>query len=260
MILQHKGIDIFYTDEGKGSSIVLLHGFLENTTMWNPFIPQLTKRNRVICIDLLGHGKTGCTGYIHTMEQMAEAVNAVLQQLKIRRSTFIGHSMGGYVALAFAEVNPDSVKGLCLLNSTARADSSEKQKNRDRAIKVVKQNYKAFIRVAIVDLFRPKNRTIFSKEVKQVKKEALKTPLQGIIAALEGMKIRNDREVLLHFSPYKKMMILGKKDPVLDRNSLLEQTQNTEITVIELPDGHMSHIENCTETAEAIKTFVKICN
>ncbi len=260
MILQHKGIDIFYTDEGKGSSIVLLHGFLENTSMWNAFIPKLTKKNRVICIDLLGHGKTGCTGYIHTMEQMAEAVQAVLQHLKIRRSIFIGHSMGGYVTLAFAEANPDAVKGICLLNSTARADSSEKRKNRDRAIKVVKQNYKAFVRIAIVDLFRPKNRTIFSKEMKQVKKEALKTPLQGIVAALEGMKIRNDREVLLHFSPYKKMMILSKKDPVLDYNSLIEQTQNTDITVVELPDGHMSHIENCTETIEAIKTFVKICN
>ena len=260
MIIQHKGIDIFYTDEGKGSSIVLLHGFLENTSMWNAFIPQLTKRNRVICIDLLGHGNTQCIGYIHTMEEMAEAVNAVLQHIKIRRSVFIGHSMGGYVTLAFAEVNPDAVKGLCLLNSTARADSSEKRKNRDRAIKVVKQNYKAFVRIAIVDLFRPKNRAIFSEEIKQVKKEALKTPLQGIVASLEGMKIRNDREVLLHFSPYKKMMILGKKDPVLDQNSLREQIENADITVVELPDGHMSHIENFSETLKAIKTFTKICN
>lgn len=260
MILQHKGIDIFYTDGGKGSSIVLLHGFLENTSMWNAFIPQLTKRNRVICIDLLGHGNTQCIGYIHTMEEMAEAVNAVLQHIKIRRSVFIGHSMGGYVTLAFAEVNPDAVKGLCLLNSTARADSSEKRKNRDRAIKVVKQNYKAFVRIAIVDLFRPKNRAIFSEEIKQVKKEALKTPLQGIVASLEGMKIRNDREVLLHFSPYKKMMILGKKDPVLDQNSLREQIENADITVVELADGHMSHIENFSETLKAIKTFTKICN
>ena len=96
--------------------------------------------------------------------------------------------------------------------------------------------------------------------IKQVKKEALKTPLQGIVAALEGMKLRNDREVLLHFSPYKKMMILGKKDPVLDYKSLTEQTQNTDITVVELPDGHMSHIENFAETVKAIKTFIKICN
>jgi len=260
MILQHKGINIFYTDVGKGSTLVLLHGFLENSSMWNAFLPNLITRNRVICIDLLGHGKTECKGYIHTMEEMAEAVTAVLQHLKIRRSVFIGHSMGGYVSLAFAEANPDAVKGLCLLNSTARADSTEKQRNRDRAIKVVKQTHKAFVRISIANLFRPKNRKIFAQQIKHVKKEALKTPLQGIVAALEGMKIRNDREVLLHFSPYKKMMILGKKDPVLTYSLLIEQTKNTEVSVVELPDGHMSHIENFEETLKAIKSFVKSCN
>jgi len=260
MIVQYKGVPIFYTDEGRGPSIVLLHGFLESSTMWKPIADTLIQKNRVITIDLLGHGNTGCLGYIHTMEEMAEGVHAVLRYLKVRRSILIGHSMGGYVSLAFAEANPDAVKGVCLLNSTARADSAEKQQNRDRAIKVVKQNHKAFVRMAIVDLFRPKNRTIFSKEVKQAKKEALKTPLQGIVAALEGMKIRNDREVLLHFSPYKKMMILGKKDPVLDYNALIEQTQNTDVSVVELSDGHMSHIENFDETLKAIKSFIKYCN
>jgi len=223
-------------------------------------VPHLSKRNRVICIDLLGHGQTECLGYVHTMEVMAEAIHTVLQHLKIRRSIFIGHSMGGYVALAFAEAHPDAVKGLCLLNSTSRADSAEKRQHRDRAIKVVKQSHKPFIRIAISDLFRPKNRTVFSKEVQQAKKEALKTPLQGIVAALEGMKIRNDREVLLHFSPYKKMMILGKKDPVLSYPEILEQLKNTDVTLVELPDGHMSHIENFEETLRAIKSFVKSCN
>ncbi len=260
MILQHKGINLFYTDTGKGATLVLLHGFLENTTMWDALIPHLSKRNRIICMDLLGHGHTECLGYIHTMEEMAEGVEAVLQHLKIRRAVFVGHSMGGYVALAFAEANPDVIKGLCLLNSTARADSPEKRQHRDRAIKVVKQNHRAFIRVAIVDLFRPKNRAIFSKEIKQLKKEALKMPLQGIIAALEGMKIRNDREVLLHFSPYKKMMILGKKDPVLEYSTILEQLMNTEVILVELSDGHMSYIENFDETLKAIKSFAKFCN
>ncbi len=260
MILQHKGINLFYTDTGEGSAIVLLHGFLENASMWDTITPHFSKRNRVICIDLLGHGQTECLGYVHTMEAMAEAVDTILQHLKIRRSIVIGHSMGGYVALAFAEAHPDAVKGLCLLNSTARADSAVKRKNRDRAVKIVKQNHKSFIRIAIADLFRPKNRTIFSKEVRQAKKEALKTPLQGIVAALEGMKIRNDREVLLHFSPYKKMMILGKKDPVLAYPAILEQLINTEVALVELPDGHMSHIENFEETLKAIKSFVKSCN
>lgn len=260
MNLEYKGVNIFYTDTGKGTTIVLLHGFLENASMWNSFIPLLSKHNRVISIDLLGHGTTGCLGYIHTMEEMALSVKVVLEHLKIRRSIFIGHSMGGYVALAFAEANPNALKGLCLLNSTASADTAEKRKNRDRAIKAVKQNHKTFVRMSITALFRPKNRKIFSQRINELKKEALKMPLQGIIAALEGMKIRNDREELIDFSPYKKMMILGKKDPVLDYDSLVTQTQNSEVTIVTLPDGHMSHIENYDETLKALKTFVKLCN
>ena len=257
MIIKHKGINIFFTDEGKGSALVFLHGFLENSNMWNAFIPELSKRKRVICIDLLGHGKTECLGYVHSMELMAEAVEAVLKHLRIRRPTIIGHSMGGYVALAFAEKNPDALKGLVLMNSTAVADSEEKKNNRDRAIIAVKQNHKTFIRMAIGNLFRPKNRKLFAKDIKVIIKEALETPLQGIVAALEGIKIREDREVLLHFTPYKKMMVIGKKDPVLNYNALIEQTRDTEVKCVEFTDGHMSHIENKDKFLQEIIHFIE---
>ena len=257
MTLEHKGVNIFYTDEGKGNVLVLLHGFLENVSMWQPFIPILSKTNRIICIDLLGHGKTDCLGYIHTMELMAETVETVLVYLKIKKATFIGHSMGGYVALAFAEKNPTIVKGLCLMNSTAEDDSLERKKNRDRAIIAVKQNHKMFIQMAISNLFRPKNRTIFSNEIKQIKKEALQTPLQGIIAALEGMKIRKNREALLKTNDYKLMMIISKKDPVLDYDSLINQTKNTQVKAVEFPDGHMSHIENSGNFLQETMYFIE---
>ena len=257
MILHHKGINIFYTDSGTGVPVVLLHGFLENSTMWDAFIPVLSKNNRIICIDLLGHGQTDCLGYIHSMELMADIVKAVLNYLKISQTIIIGHSMGGYVALAFAEKNPKDVIGLCLMNSTANADSSERKKNRDRAIIAVKQNYKTFVRIAVVNLFRPKNRRIFTKQIKFVKEEALKMPVQGIVAALEGMKIRKDREQLFKNSTSEKLMIISKKDPVLDFKSLIKQTKNSNIKVVEFPDGHMSHVENETLFLHAIVRFVE---
>ena len=257
MYLEYKGANIFYTDSGKGHAVVLLHGFLENSSIWTPFIKSLSKKNRIICIDLLGHGKSECLGYIHTMELMAEVVEAILKKLRIRRSTFIGHSMGGYVALAFAELNPDALKGLCLVNSTANADDFEKQQNRDRAILAVKQNHKTFIRIAINNLFRPKNRILFKKQINQLINQAQLTPLQGIIAALEGMKIRQDREALLHFSPFKKMMVISKKDPVLNFKKLIAQTKDTEVKLVELPDGHMSFIENESELLQKMMHFVE---
>ena len=256
MKIQFKGITIFYTDAGNGMPVVLLHGFLENSTMWNAFIPELTKKNRVICIDLLGHGNTECLGYIHTMSLMAEAVEAVLKHLDIKQSIFIGHSMGGYVALAFAEKNPDALKGLCLMNSTALPDTEEKKQNRDRAIVAVKQNHKTFIRIAINNLFRPKNRIIFSEKIKEIISEALKTPLQGIVAALEGMKIRPNSLHILQKSSFKKMMIISRRDPALDYNSLIAQTKNTEVKLVEFPDGHMSHIENNSDFLLQIMHFI----
>lgn len=259
MILDYKGTSVFYTDEGKGNTLVLLHGFLENSTMWHAIKPELIKRNRVVCIDLLGHGQTECFGYVHSMDLMAEVVYEVLHALKIRRSIFVGHSMGGYVALAFAEQYPDNVKGLCLLNSTSRADSSERIALRDRAINAVKTNYSNLVKMSISNLFRPKNRTLFQDEIKQVKKEALKTPLQGYIAAQEGMKVRFDREALLHFSPYPKMMVYSKKDPILNYEDIIDQINNTDVQHVELPDGHMSHIENKDDVITALREFVKSC-
>ena len=154
----YKNTKISYTDQGKGTAVILLHGFLENKTMWDNYILPLSKNHRVITIDLLGHGQTECLGYVHAMEDQADMVYAILIFLRLRKVILVGHSMGGYVALAYAELYPDYVKGVFLLNSTARADSNERKNNRDRAIKAVKQNYSNFVRLSISNLFSEDNR------------------------------------------------------------------------------------------------------
>jgi pimeloyl-ACP methyl ester carboxylesterase len=165
--------------------------------------------------------------------------------------------MGGYVALAFAELYPDNVKGLFLLNSTSRADSDERKINRDRAIKAVKQNHTNFVRISITNLFSEDNREVLAKEIEKVKLQALKTPLQGIIASLEGMKIRKDREVLLHFAPYPIQLVLGKKDGVLIYDDTIDQIEGTKVELTTFPDGHMSHIENEKELKIVLLEFLK---
>ncbi|MEO5777123.1 MAG: alpha/beta fold hydrolase [Flavobacterium sp.] len=252
-----KNTKVSYTDEGKGTAVVLLHGFLENKTMWDKYISILTKNHRVITIDLLGHGETDCLGYVHVMEDQADMVFAVLISLRIRKIVLVGHSLGGYVALAFAEIYPDYIKGLFLLNSTARADSQERKTNRDRAIKAVKQNYTNFVRMSIANLFSEDNRERLAKEIEKVKIQALKTPLQGIVASLEGMKIRKDREVLLHFAPYPIQLVLGKKDGVLIYEENVDQIEGTKVELTTFPDGHMSHIENETELKKVLVDFLK---
>jgi pimeloyl-ACP methyl ester carboxylesterase len=253
----YKNTTISYSDTGKGTAVVLLHGFLENQTMWKDLALILSHKSRVITIDLLGHGATECLGYVHSMEDNAEIVKAVLSHLRIRKAILVGHSMGGYVALAFAEFYPASVKGLVLLNSTSQEDSAERKHNRDRAIKAVKQNYINFVRLSIANLFSENNRERLEKEIEKVKSEALKTPLQGIVASLEGMKIRKDREFILHESKYPKLLILGEKDGVLIYIDNLAQIENTNTELITFPDGHMSHIENKEELGTVLLEFFK---
>ena len=255
--IQYKNTTISYSDTGKGTSLVLLHGFLENQTMWQDIVPELSKKNRVITIDLLGHGATECLGYVHSMEKNAEIVRAVLSQLRIRKAILVGHSMGGYVALAFAELYPATLKGLVLLNSTSKEDSAERKHNRDRAIKAVKQNYVNFVRLSIANLFSENNRERLEKEIENVKLEALKTPLQGIVASLEGMKIRKDREFILRESEFPKLLILGEKDGVLIYKDNLPQIENTNTELITFPDGHMSHIENKEELGRVLLEFLR---
>lgn len=255
-----KNTKISFTDQGKGTAIVLLHGFLENKSMWDEFVLEFAKKYRVITIDLLGHGDTENLGYVHSMEDNADAVHEVLSHLRIRKSILVGHSMGGYVSLAFSELYPEYVKGLVLLNSTSRADSEERKTNRNRAIKAVKKDYTTFVRLSIANLFSEENREKLTNEIEKVKLQALKTPLQGIVASLEGMKIRKDREVLLHFSHFPKMLVLGKKDGVLSYDDTIDQVENTQVELVSFPDGHMSHIENAEELKKALLLFFKKCN
>lgn len=252
-----KNSSVQYSDTGKGTAVVFLHGFLENSTMWDTFIPELSKKNRVITIDLLGHGKTDPVGYVQTMEDNADLVHTVLQELGVRKAVLAGHSMGGYVALAFAELYPDKIKGIALINSTSRADSDERKKNRDRAIKAVKHDYTSFVRLSVGNLFSENNRERLSGEIENVKQEALKTPLQGIVASLEGMKIRKDREVLLHFAPYPVLLVLGKADPVLNYEENVGQIENTSVKLVTFADGHMSTIENRDELLTELQSFLK---
>ena len=101
------------------------------------------------------------------------------------------------------------------------------------------------------------NRERLVDAIEKVKKQALKTPLQGIVAALEGMKIRKDREVILHFAPYPIQLVLGQKDGVLNYDENIDQIEATKVQLTTFPDGHMSHIENEKELKQVLLEFLK---
>ncbi len=253
--IEFKNNKVYFSSEGEGSAVLLLHGFLESSFMWKELSRELLETHRVICIDLLGHGKTGCIGYVHAMEEMAEAVNEVLKSLRIRRVTIIGHSMGGYVGLAFAEKYLDKVKGICLMNSTSQADSEERKELRLRACKMAQTNYEALVKMSITNLFAETSRTKFAKEIEAIKKEALKTPVQGYIAATKGMRERKNREKVLRKID-KRLIISGEKDPILLKELVTTEGIRTETPVVFLPLGHMSYIESNKVLTIKVKEFL----
>lgn len=256
--IKFKGIEVSFTDTGKGKAIVFLHGFLGDKSVWNYYVKQLASTTtRVITIDLLGHGKTECLSYVHSMEEMAEAVHEVLKHLKLRKYFLIGHSMGGYVSLALAENYPDDVRGLCMFHSSAKADNEAKKKDRTRAIKVVKRNAKIFIDEAIPNLFNTKEKSN-TRGIKKSKMIALATSTQGVVAALEGMRIRLDREIILKFAPYPVLYVIGKQDNILPYKDLIAQAKLAENANYILLDkvGHMGFFEAKKECLNLIKDFI----
>ncbi|MEZ4779947.1 MAG: alpha/beta hydrolase, partial [Flavobacteriaceae bacterium] len=215
MIFQYNNTPIYYHVKGKGPALVLLHGFLESSNIWNNFIRPLSEKYTVITIDLPGHGKSDTVAEIHTMELMAEAVNSLLISLKISEVILMGHSMGGYVALAFTELFEEKVGKLLLLNSTTEADSTERKENRNRAIDLITKGKNPFLSMAIPHLFSETSRKTFSEAIEILKKEAFLFPTEGIIANIKGMRNRKERTFVLKNFSKEKWIICGIEDPIV---------------------------------------------
>ena len=252
MKIEHNNTELYYEVSGKGAPWVFLHGFLESSTMWKEIIPEFLETHTVILIDLPGHGQSGIISDVHSMELLATAVRSVLQHLNIPKASFIGHSMGGYVALAYADLYPSEVTSLVLINSTPAEDSIDRKQNRLRALNVVQQDPTTFIKLVITSLFSEESKEKYALEIKQLHEEALKFPLEGITASIKGMKDRKDRSSFLKNFDKKKYMICGKEDPILPVAESESWAKFCKIEPKIISGGHMSHIENRLEIVKIL--------
>lgn len=248
---------LYYEVKGEGRPVVLLHGYLENLKMWESIGKELSKIYKVIKIDLPGHGKSNVYGEIHTMELMAEKVNEVLKELKIEKSVLIGHSMGGYVALAFAELFPEKLNGFILLNSTTLSDSQEKKEQRLKAVETAEKNLDVLIKMSIPALFAEKNREHLKEEMEFTKEMARETTLEGVTAALKGLRLRPDRTHILHKFSNLIGILIGKYDQAINPEDLKNVIpEKSNIFMTELETAHMAHLESPNLTYDFIFDFL----
>ena len=252
--IEYKGIDLVYSDSGEGPCLVLLHGYLESGKIWNSFVDQFSGAYRIIVPDLPGHGKSGCWGKTHSMDDLARALYAILVAEGIGKVFLAGHSMGGYVTMAFAALFPDKLTAYALVHSTPFADTREKEEMREREISLVMcGKKKQIILVNIPKAFSSDNLEPMSREVEVSRQIAIECPDDGTIALLNGMKERPDRTETLKDPSLPLLLIGGMKDnyiPVGVFDRLISLAPHANVLRLE-ESGHMGFMEEPERVARA---------
>lgn len=238
--------------------VVLLHGYLESMLVWEDFVPLLYRSVRVVTLDLPGHGISEVKGEVHTMEYLAGVVRDALHALGIERCTIVGHSMGGYVALAVCELYPEILDGIVLFSSTPNPDSEKKRADRLREIDLVRAGRKDLIaRIAPAAGFAEENRRRLSDYIEDLTEQVFVTEDAGIVALLGGMTERPDRNEMLRRSPVRQLFIFGRKDgyiPAETAEALASAHPQAEVAWLD-NSGHMGFLEEPARSAEILLRF-----
>ena len=189
---------IYYQEKGKGHPLVLIHGFCETHEIWDRFADNLSDTFRVLLPDLPGFGKSPLPPTPFTIQDIGLAMLGWMDELHLDRPVVIGHSLGGYVALAMVDVQPGRFPGFGLFHSTAYADSEEKKENRNKVIDFVsRKGVQPFIDTFVPGLFYQKG----NPHVMEIHQIASRTPAETLVAYAAAMRDRPSRVALLETFP-----------------------------------------------------------
>jgi pimeloyl-ACP methyl ester carboxylesterase len=252
-----RSTEVSFYDEGHGDPIVLIHGFAGSKQYWEKIIPQLMNEYRVIALDLPGHGESEMVKDRYSIEDMASTVKELLDQLGLEKVTLFGHSLGGYITLAFAELYPHYLKGFSLVHSTANPDSDEaKEARENNAKKIQEEGAGPFIEGLSLKLFSPENTEVNAKEIEETVKIGMMTKVEGLVSALMAMKDRPERNKVLEETKLPVLLIAGEQDQIIPpEKTFTVSKQNIEKRVIQNA-GHMSMYEQPEELVKVMKDFL----
>jgi pimeloyl-ACP methyl ester carboxylesterase len=253
--IKMKQLTMAYQDIGNGKPIVLLHGFCGSSLYWENVIPELSKHYRVIAPDLPGHGESTNLEGNYQIEDIADAIKDLLDGLNIQKVTLFGHSLGGYITLAFAEMYSERLSGFSLIHSTAFPDSVEAKHGREAsAEKVEKEGIQSFADGLVPKLFSADNSV--KRSVERAKDIGYATSPKGAISTLTAMKNRSNRNSVLEQTPLPVLLIAGEKDQIIPSEKVFSVSKpNIKQSLIH-DSGHMSMYEQPKELISVIEEYL----
>ena len=247
---------INFFEKGKGKPVVLIHGFCESGNMWIPFAEALSSDYRVVCPDLPGFGDSSIESDRISLEEVAVQLEEWMEENQIHNPIVIGHSLGGYVALALLELMGSRIQAIGLFHSTAFADDEEKKEMRNRTVTFLKKNgVEKFVSSFVPPLFPENRREELAAEIQHAIEDAKRSSLQGLIAFTRAMRDRKDRLDVVKNYPGPKLLIAGTEDGAVKLESSRKQkdafSQYVELQGV----GHMGMIEAKEKTLDAVRIF-----
>ena len=268
--------NLFYREKGSGFPVLLLHGFAEDGAIWDNQIDYLSAHCRVIIPDLPGSGQSPTLGQspafsrssrlpsvegtgAASIEKLTESIAIFLDQLAIQQCILIGHSMGGYIALAFAEKYPDRLVALGLFHSTAYADNEEKKTGRRKSIEFIRNNGSAaFIRQSIPNLFSAYTREHKPDLINGIISRYSDFSPDSLIGYYEAMIARPDRTAVLRQFAGPVLFVIGQADAVIPMEQALQQCHLPAISHIHIIGnaGHQGMLEAPDRSNTILHSFL----
>ena len=248
---------IFYKTSGQGLPVVLIHGFAEDSSIWDEQVEYLKDKCLLIVPDLPGSGRSGFINKTGIgLEDYAELIHQILLAEKIEQCIMIGHSMGGYITLAFAEKYMDSLLAFCLFHSSAYADDDGKKETRKKAIEFIKTNgTAAFLKTSIPGLFYDQGKSALIDPL--LEKGKLFTAA-ALIQYYQAMITRPDRTKVLEETTLPVLFILGEHDKAVPFKQGLQQSHLPHRSYIYVlrNSAHMGMLEETAKSNEILADFL----
>jgi pimeloyl-ACP methyl ester carboxylesterase len=239
--------------------VLLLHGFAEDGEVWNEIVPRLSGHCRLLIPDIPGSGKSMLLPGEPSIDALADAIKIFIDQLGIETAVLIGHSMGGYIALAFAEKYPGRLKAFGFFHSTAYADSEEKRATRRKSIEFIRQHGAVpFIRQSTPNLFALETRESRASLVEETILRYSRFAPESLIYYYEAMIRRPDRVSVLRQFPGPILFLMGAKDTVIPYEKSIQQCHQPTLSIIHTLDhaGHMGMLEEPERSSALLQSFL----